>query len=107
MRRQRDSRVSFVPLALILIVLGLGEFAGRAFAQSPFNPISSMALQPDGKILVGGWVCCFGEQCRLARLNADGTLDSGFRPSLAGRGDPEIEVYALAVQGDGKILVGG
>src|SRR5438477_6260403 len=99
MRRQRDSRV--VLLRLFLMALGLLGFIGHAFA-----PIFSMALQPDGKILVGGWVC-FGGQCNLARLNPDGTLDSGFAPRLAGRGDPEIEVYALGVQPDGKILVSG
>ena len=38
---------------------------------------------------------------RLGRLNADGSLDTGFNP---GAND---EVFALAVQADGKILVGG
>src|SRR6185503_21323603 len=37
---------------------------------------------------------------RIGRLNADGTVDEGFRP-------PEGDgVYALAVQPDGKILIG-
>ena len=37
----------------------------------------------------------------LGRLNADGTLDTGFDPGADG------EVYSLVVQADGKILVGG
>ena len=37
----------------------------------------------------------------IARLNADGTVDTGFNPGANGN------VYALAVQPDGKILVGG
>ena len=38
---------------------------------------------------------------RLARVNADGTLDLGFDPS------PDNVVHSLAVQTDGKILMGG
>ena len=38
----------------------------------------------------------------IGRLNADGTLDSGFNPGANG-----YRVYSLAVQADGKILVGG
>ena len=38
---------------------------------------------------------------RLARLNADGTVDESFNP---GANDP---VYEMALQPDGKILVGG
>jgi len=38
---------------------------------------------------------------RLARLNPDGTLDSGFTP------EPNNQVSSLALQTDGKILVGG
>ncbi len=37
----------------------------------------------------------------IARLNADGTLDTGFNPNANGL------VYAIAVQSDGKILLGG
>ncbi len=40
---------------------------------------------------------------RLGRLNADGTLDAAFNPSLSGGASP---LFALAVQSDGKILVG-
>ncbi len=38
---------------------------------------------------------------RIARLNADGTLDTGFDPNANG------DVYSVAVQADGKILLGG
>ncbi len=73
-----------------------------------FNPgadsvIDSMAIQPDGKILVGGNFTTFGGQTRnrIGRLNDDGTLDMTFNPGTDG------EVLSLAVQTDGKILVGG
>ena len=37
----------------------------------------------------------------IARLNTDGTLDTAFDPNANGA------VFAIAVQADGKILVGG
>ena len=65
--------------------------------------VTSLAVQADGKILLGGYFTTLGGQPRshIARLNADGTLDSGFTPAANGR------VRSLAVQADGKILVGG
>lgn len=67
------------------------------------NSVFSQALQPDGRILVGGSFTKLGGQNRtaIARLNADGSLDSAFNPGNDGM------VYALAVQPDGKIVVGG
>jgi uncharacterized delta-60 repeat protein len=75
---------------------------------SGFNPgadydVSSLAVQADGKILVGGSFTNLAGQTRnrIGRLNADGILDGGFNP---GANDG---VVSLAVQADGKILVGG
>jgi uncharacterized delta-60 repeat protein len=67
------------------------------------GPIYATAVQPDGKILIGGdFTTVFGNVKRnhIARLNADGTLDS-FDP------DADDTVYAIAVQADGQILIGG
>ncbi len=66
----------------------------------------SLAVQADGKILVGGLFTTLGVQSRkfIGRLNADGTLDTSFDP---GAGGSYPYVYSLAVQADGKILVGG
>ncbi len=74
-----------------------------------FNPnvgswiVNTLALQTDGKILVGGGFTNIANVARnhLARLNPDGTLDTGFNPNAGGT------VYTLAVQSDGKILTGG
>ena len=65
--------------------------------------MQSLALQADGKILVGGSFTVLGGQVRnrLARLNTDGTLDVGFNPGASG------PVFSLAVQADGEVLVGG
>ena len=62
-----------------------------------------LALQADGKILVGGNFTALAGQARehLGRLNADGTLDTTFT-----NGANNI-VLSLAVQTNGQILVGG
>ncbi|MCX6545926.1 MAG: Ig-like domain repeat protein, partial [Acidobacteria bacterium] len=73
-----------------------------------FNPglagnLSAIAVQPDGKIVLGGsFAIAGGDTHSIARLNPDGTVDSGFNP-----GDSQSVVRALAVQADGRILVGG
>jgi uncharacterized delta-60 repeat protein len=71
----------------------------------PNNGVFCMALQADGKVLVGGGFDSYNgaPKGRIARLNTDGTLDESF-PSGSGA---QFVVYAIAVQPDGKILVGG
>ncbi len=75
---------------------------------SPFDAnatVFDIVLQPDGKVLVGGFFRLTGsDQNRyFARLNADGTIDAGFvQPSLY----PHlVELTGFALQADGKILV--
>jgi len=65
--------------------------------------ILATALQPDGKILIGGsFNAVLGvTRNNIARLNTDGTLDMAFDPNA------NSEVHSIAVQADGKILVGG
>ena len=67
------------------------------------DTVNTLAVQADGKILVGGKFTWLGGQRRdrIGRLNPDGTLDDSFNPGADGT------VEALAVQADGKILVGG
>lgn len=61
--------------------------------------------QPDGKTLIGGEFDYYNgvQSVNLARINVDGTYDETFQ---VGEGF-ENTVYAIAVQQDGKILVGG
>ncbi|WP_169336194.1 MBG domain-containing protein [Pontibacter roseus] len=77
-----------------------------------FNPragfnysVSTVAVQSDGKIIVGGGFTSFNGTSRnkIARLNADGSLDTSFDP---GAGFNQ-EVRAVAIQPDGKVVVGG
>ncbi|MDB6095162.1 MAG: Ig family protein [Verrucomicrobia bacterium] len=71
--------------------------------------INAISLQADGKILLGGSFTSLQPNAStivyganyLARLNADGTIDSTFLPS------PNGVVYALATQSDGAVIVGG
>lgn len=67
--------------------------------------IETVLIQPDGKILVGGQFNNFDGHpfARLIRLNPDGSIDSGFN---VGSGFDK-NVYAIALQSDGKIIVGG
>ena len=69
------------------------------------DSVLALAVQTDGKVLLGGWFTQIdGTACnRIARLNADGSLDATFD---AGAG-ADATVWAVAVQTDGKILVGG
>ncbi len=67
--------------------------------------IKSIAIQSDGKILIGGDFTSFnGTNINyIARLNADGTLDNTFNIGTGANGD----IHSIAIQNDGKILIGG
>ena len=81
------------------------------FQPRPFDPqanstVNTIAIQPDGKILVGGnfnGIAGLGLQSHssIGRINPDGTIDASFDPGCNAR------VRTIAVQPDGKIVVGG
>jgi uncharacterized delta-60 repeat protein len=71
----------------------------------------SLAIQPDGKILLGG-SCYNGSNIDfcIARFNPDGTLDTSFGSSgkVIQPIDSSLDYgYSLAIQPNGKILLGG
>ena len=77
-----------------------------------FNPgaganstVYSVALQPDGKaITVGDFTSVNGvSRNRIARLNADGSLDVSFNPGTGASNT----LYSVAVQPDGRVAIGG
>jgi len=76
--------------------------AGTGFDGGVF----SMALQNDGKILIGGYFSNYNGTPRekIARLLPGGTLDPAFDAALTF--DQEIEVLAVQ-EADGKIIAGG
>lgn len=81
------------------------------------NRVNSMAVQPDGQILITGSFTTVNGQTRngYGRLNADGSLEStaSFNPGSGAANSPVntypygIEVLSTAVQNDGQILLGG
>ena len=103
---KRDALRFFVSLASVR--RRCGAIGARWFDPNPNGGISVVVVQPDGKILLGGAFTTLAPnggaavtRNRIARLNPDGTLDTGFNPNS------DNNVNAIAVQGDGKILVGG
>jgi uncharacterized delta-60 repeat protein/uncharacterized repeat protein (TIGR01451 family) len=71
----------------------------------PDGTVWAVVLQPDGKVIIGGEFHVIAGQTvgGIARLNADGTLDTSFFPGAGTDGT----VYSLALQPDGKVVVGG
>jgi uncharacterized delta-60 repeat protein len=77
---------------------------GSGFGGS-FSHVKTIAIQSDGKILVGGGFTTFSgsSQNRLIRLNSNGSKDTTF--NIGSGFDSDIE--DIQIQSDGKILVGG
>ena len=79
-----------------------------SFDPNASNDVHSITVQADGKILVGGQFVTLSPnggpavtRKSIARLNANGTVDTSFDPSA------NLEVTAIVTQADGKILIGG
>ncbi len=70
------------------------------------NSVGCMVVQPDGKIVIGGFFTTINNVAagHFARLDANGSLDTGF--NVGGSGT-DIVVFSLARQDDGKLLLGG
>lgn len=85
---------------------GLGFYWISSSGLGAAAMINAIALQPDGKVVVGGYFNRYNGQivnC-IVRLNPDGSRDPSFAP-----GGPTSSqmIYALALQPDGRIIVGG
>ena len=102
-------------LFLLTLLLAGGAPAVRAqavldsFDPNANWPIRAVVVQPDGKVLIGGDFTTLSPnggplvaRSFIARLNADGTVDTGFQNL-----NPNGGIAAIALQADGKILVGG
>jgi len=72
-------------------------------------PEGAVAVQSDGKILIGAnFYLVNGEQrSGLARLNSDGSLDPNFAPTVTGGNFTSAGVNAIQPLPDGRIWVGG
>src|SRR2546426_10464008 len=111
-RLRSSARFSLMALVGLALAGGAAVVRGQS-ALDGFDPnangvVRVVVVQPDGKILIGGDFTTLSPnggvavtRNRIARLNPDGTLDTVFNPNANGT------VYSIAVQADGKILVGG
>ena len=102
-----------VVFSVAVVAVGGGvELCGQSvlddFDPSANSRVNVVVVQPDGKILIGGYFTTLSPNGAaavtrnfIARLNPDGTLDTSFNPS------PNGPVFAIAMQEDGKILAGG
>lgn len=104
------SLAAVVPLILLLLPPDSSGASGDL--DTSFNPatatnglILATAVQPDGKVIIGGSFTSYAgvARNRVARLNTDGSLDTTFNPG-SGAND---QVNAIALQPDGKVIIGG
>jgi uncharacterized delta-60 repeat protein len=92
---------------------GTGGKVRTDFASSSDDRAFALALQPDGKIVVGGSSTAGGGSAdlALARYNANGSLDASFGSGgkvLTDFGSSSADAaFALALQSDGKIVTAG
>src|ERR1043166_9650851 len=77
------------------------------------GPIRVVVLQPDGKILISGDFTTLQPgsagtaivRIHVARLNANGSVDTTFDPNITGSLQPQV--FAIALQSNGSVVVGG
>lgn len=87
-----------------------GRLSVNFFAPGSIDIARCVALQPDGKILVGGLTVFITDSFALLRLNANGTPDSSFGTNgtvRTGQTPFLWMINTIALQTDGKILAAG
>jgi uncharacterized delta-60 repeat protein len=117
---QRNCLVLLKASGKVDLAFNAGVFAGTLSsndAVSTFPTVASLAVQSDGKIIAGGIFTTVNGTSRrgLARFRANGKLDKQFvadanfnPPSASGPATTSVDqVLSVALQSDGKILVGG
>lgn len=118
------SSTALAPLAMELqadgkIVVGTSDFSAILVrlnsdgsldgswnpGSGPDNSVKTIAIQPDGKILIGGNFSSYNSTPfpYITRLNTDGTLDTSFSSASSPNGD----VMSIGLQSTGKIIVMG
>lgn len=98
---------------------GIARINGNGTLDASFDPgtgipvvsgmtttaVNHMVLQPDGKILIGGFFDTYNDIAKknMARLDADGTVDAGFNLDARIVGT----VKSILIQPDAKIIITG
>src|SRR2546422_856874 len=93
--------------ALLVLPAACGGAAAPVFA-SPATGLTSLVVQPDGKIVAAGWTATSLGRCiAVARYESTGALDASFGAGGAVTTcgpSGGAEAKAVALQSDGKIL---
>ena len=88
----------------------VGDFGFNAGGGSN-NEVDAVTIQPNGKIIIGGKFTSYNATPinRIARLNTGGRIDTTFNSGtgIQGLSTTSTSVKAIAVQSDGKIVIGG
>ena len=92
-------------IALLDAYGGLDPVFNQNLGDGFDGPVWGIVLQPDGRLVVGGDFNNYNGTPRnfIARLNADGSLDSTFDAGTNLNG----AVLSLALQSNGQVVVGG
>jgi uncharacterized delta-60 repeat protein len=112
----RSKMFSAVVLIALTAFLQISSF-GAGEVDTSFNAylakvgqgtVYRSALQPDGKIIVSGYFNMVNGVLKqtIVRLNADGSLDTTFNSPVI-NGLEQINIHALGLQSNGKIVIGG
>ena len=109
MRRRTGYRVG--PLAFLIFRFASCHLTAQFVGVDPAYPagdgpdsiVRAVALQPDGRVLIGGLFTNVNGLTRpyLARLNVDGALDESFSPQL------NLDPRGIFPQSDGRIFISG
>ncbi len=95
-----------------VLLFGVTVFAQSGTLDTSFDPgtgadnyVSTTAIQNDEKIILGGNFTNYNGagRIRIARLNPDGSLDTSFDPGTGAN----TFIHTIAIQNDGKIIIGG
>lgn len=81
-----------------------------SYATFTASGMEGLAVQPDGKVVVIGYFINVPNTTspqQIVRLTTGGTIDTSFRPATPDDLGQTFYLTALAVQPDGKVLVGG
>jgi uncharacterized delta-60 repeat protein len=84
------------------------SFSATGGGPSAWQIVTALVRPSDGKIFLGGYFSTFGGELRhsIAWAGPDGSLDSSFA-GLAGATEYAPNIWALAPQADGKVVMTG
>lgn len=102
------SKFNQVGVTKISRIKSNGEL-NTAYAPALYDNVYDMAFTPDGKIIAVGnfwyWNTSATPQESIVRINIDGTRDTSF--TIGTSFSPIRSATDIAIQNDGKILIGG